>query len=77
MKVVIFLRESSSKSVNGSLTSGQPFSSYRAYKQTHKQSPEVINILTKSLDFVSKNYNSRTEEATNVKLHHVIQEGDG
>ena len=24
-----------------------------------------------------KNYNSRTEEATNVKLHHVIQEGDG
>jgi len=24
-----------------------------------------------------KNDNSRTEEATNVKLHHVIQEGDG
>ena len=46
-------------------------------------------LLTKSTDFVSilmtsgpclfvcRHDNSRTEEATNVKLHHVIQEGDG
>ena len=27
--------------------------------------------------FVCRHDNSRTEEATNVKLHHVIQEGDG
>ena len=26
--------------------------------------------------FVCRHDNSRTEEATNVKLHHVIQEGD-
>ena len=27
--------------------------------------------------FVCRHDNSRMEEATNVKLHHVIQEGDG